>query len=80
MNKRKVRGVVKYLVKWKGFMVKHDSWEREKDLENTKEVVAEFEERMSIEVRRQEKLDRTEERDFRREELPEKYMAKMLYG
>ena len=75
-----MRGVVKYLVKWKGFMVKHDSWEREKDLENTKEVVAEFEERMSIEVRRQEKLDRTEERDFRREELPEKYMAKMLYG
>ena len=80
MNKRKVRGVVRYLVRWKGFIVKHDSWEREKDLENTKEVVAEFEERMSIEVRRQEKLDRTEERDFRREELPEKYMAKMLYG
>ena len=48
-------------------MVKHDSWEREKDLENTKEVVAEFEERMSIEIRRQEKLNRTEERDFRRE-------------
>jgi len=35
---------------------------------------------MSIEVRRQKKLDRTEERDFRRGELPEKYMAKMLYG
>ena len=61
-------------------MVKHDSWEREKDLENTKDVVAEFEERMSIEIRRQEKLNKIEERDFRRGELPGKYMAKMLYG
>ena len=80
MNKRKVRGVVRYLVRWKRFMVKHDSWEREKDLENTKDVVAEFEERMSIEIRRQEKLNKIEERDFRRGELPGKYMAKMLYG
>jgi len=35
---------------------------------------------MNAEVRRQEKLNMAEERDFRREELPEKYMAKMLYG
>jgi len=34
---------------------------------------------MNAEVRRQEKLNIAEERDFRREELPEKYMAKMLY-
>jgi len=34
---------------------------------------------MSAEVIRQEKLDMTEEKDFRRGELPEKYMAKMLY-
>ena len=34
---------------------------------------------MSAEVRRQEKLDRMEEKDFRREKLPGKYMAKMLY-
>ena len=33
-------------------MVEHDSWEKEEDLENTKEVVAKFERRMSIEVRR----------------------------
>ena len=36
LNKRKVREVVKYLVQWKEFMVEHDSWEKEKDLENTK--------------------------------------------
>ena len=35
---------------------------------------------MNTEVRRQEKLDRAEEKDFRRGELPEKYTAKMLYG
>jgi len=31
-------------------MTKHDSWEKEEDLENTKEVVAEFEERVNTEV------------------------------
>jgi len=40
----------------------------------------EFERRMNVEVRRQEKLDMVEERDFRREELLEKFMAKILYG
>jgi len=44
------------------------------------EAVEEFEERMNAKVRRQEKLDMTEERDFRRGELPGKFMAKMLYG
>ena len=71
---------MKYLVWWKGFTTKHDSWEKEKDLENIKEVVAEFKERMSTEVRRQEKLDLAEERNFRREKLLGKYIAKILYG
>jgi len=60
-------------------MVEHDSWKREEDLENTKEVVAKFEGRINAKVRRQEKLDIMEERDFRRGELLEKYMTKMLY-
>ena len=38
-----------------------------------------FERKMNAEVRRQEKLDMAEERDFRREKLPEKYMVKILY-
>jgi len=59
-------------------MAKHNSWKKEEDLENVKELVAEFEGRMSTEVRRQEKLDMAEEKDFRRGELPVKYMAKML--
>ena len=48
LNKRKVRGAVKYLVWWKGFMVEHNSWKKEEDLKNIKEVVAEFKGRMSI--------------------------------
>jgi len=31
--------------------VEHDSWKREENLENTKEIVAEFEGRLNIEVR-----------------------------
>ena len=60
-------------------MVEHDIWKREEDLENVKEVVVEFEGKMSIKVRRQEKLDMVEERDFRKGELLGNYMTKMLY-
>ena len=35
---------------------------------------------MNIEVRRQEKLEMAEEKDFRRGKLLEKFTAKMLYG
>jgi len=35
---------------------------------------------MSVEVRKQEKLDMTEKKEFRRRKLPGKYMVKMLYG
>ena len=47
---------------------------------DAKETITEFERRMSAEIRRQEKLDLAEEKDFRREELPERYTAKILYG
>ena len=60
-------------------MVEHNSWEKKEDLENVKELVAEFKERISTKVRRQEKLDMVEEKDFRKGELLEKYMAKILY-
>jgi len=44
------------------------------------EALEEFKGRMSAEVRRQERIDMAEERDFRRGELPGKFMARMLYG
>ena len=48
-------------------------------MENIREVLEEFEGRMNTEVRRQEKLDIAEEKNFRRGELPGKFIAKMLY-
>jgi len=60
-------------------MVEYNIWAREKDLENAKKVVAKFERRINTEVRQQEKLNMMEKRDFRREELLGKFMAKMLY-
>ena len=80
LNKIKVRRVEKYLVRWKGFMAENNIWEKEEDLENAKELVDEFEGRLNVEVRRQEKLDTAEKKNFRREELPGRFMAKMLYG
>ena len=80
LNKRKIRGVEKYLVQWKGFIAEGEFWERKEDLKNARKALEEFEERMNAEVRRQEKIDIAEKRDFRRGELPEKFMARMLYG
>ena len=59
--------------------MEYDIWKKEENLENAKKAVVEFKKRLSIEVRKQEKLDLAEEQDFRRRELPEKYMAKILY-
>jgi len=80
LNKKKMRGVEKYLVQWKGFTVEHDTWERKEDLGNVEEALEEFKGRMSAEVRRQERIDIAEKRDFRRKELPGKFTVRMLYG
>jgi len=42
-------------------MAEHDTWEREEDFGNVKEIVVDFEKRISAEVRRQEKLEVAEE-------------------
>ena len=57
LNKRKIRGVERYLVRWKGFMVEYNIWKREEDLENIRELVDKFEERLVAKVRKQEKVD-----------------------
>jgi len=51
LNKRKIWGVEKYLVCWKRFTAENDTWEKEEDLENVRELVDEFEGRISAEVR-----------------------------
>ena len=66
-------------------MVENDTWEKEEDLEHAREPVDEFEERLSTEVRQQEGVEQKiklnpEAEEFKRMELPGKYMAKLLYG
>ena len=61
-------------------MVEHDTWKRREDLGNAKEVLKEFKGRVNAKVRRQEKIDRAGEQNYRRGELLGKFMAQMLYG
>jgi len=42
--------MMKYLVCWKGFTAKHNTWGRKEDLGNTKEVVADFKKRINAKV------------------------------
>ena len=60
-------------------MVEHNTWEKREDLGNVGDALEEFEGRMNMEVRRQEKLDMAKKRDFRRRKLPRKFTAKILY-
>jgi len=75
LNKKKIRGVEKYLIWWKGFTAEGDTWERREDLKNAEELIKEFEQEEVV-VRREVE----EEGEYRRMELPGKYMAKLLYG
>ena len=60
-------------------MVENDTWEKKEDLGNTREALEEFEGRMNAEVRKQKKLNIAEEKNFRRGELLEKFITKILY-
>ena len=75
LNKKKIRGVEKYLIRWKGFTAEGGTWERRENLKNTEKLIEEFK-KGGIEVRRQE----GEVEEYRRMELLGKYTAKLLYG
>ena len=80
LNKKKMRGVEKYLIQWKGFTAEGDTWERRENLKNVEELIEEFE-KGGVEVRWQEKVEKKKELDkYRRMELPGKYTVKLLYG
>ena len=42
LNKKKMRGVEKYLIQWKGFTAEGDIWEKRENL-NAEELIEEFE-------------------------------------
>ena len=66
---------MKYLVQWKGFTAEYNSWEKEEDLENARELVTEFEGRIDVEVRKQEKF-----RYGRGKRLQERGVTRKIYG
>ena len=43
LNKKKIRGVEKYLIWWKEFIAEGDTWERRENLKNAEEMIKEFE-------------------------------------
>jgi len=47
LNKRKIRGKDKFLVRWKGFTAEGDTWESRENLKNAGDVLREFEEQYS---------------------------------
>jgi len=76
LNKKKFREKDRYLVHWKEYTTEEDTWEPRENLENTKDLVEKFEEKYGKESRQTRKENHKE---FYRGELPEKYMAKILY-
>ena len=51
LNKRKVRGKDKFLVRWKGFTAEGDTWENIENLQNAGDLLREFEEEYSRDSR-----------------------------
>jgi len=79
LNKRRVRGKDKFLVRWKGFTAESNTWEGRENLKNAKGVIKEFEKeyRQDMEdVARQER----EEETFKHGELLGRFTARTLYG
>ena len=77
LNKRKFRGKDRYLVWWKGYIAKENTWESKENLGNTRNLVERFEE----EYREESKWARKEDyKKSYRGELLERYIAKILYG
>ena len=59
--------------------MEQNTWEKRENLENAKKALKKFKGQMNAEVRRQERIEMVEEREFRRRELLGRYTAKLLY-
>ena len=78
---------MRYLVKWKGYTAEGNTWKRLENLKNTREKIEEFEkgrfeeEIQRIRVKKGKKMKlNPEAEEFRRGELLERYIVKLLYG
>jgi len=87
LNRQEGREKMKYLVKWKEYTAEENTWEGLENLKNARKKIEEFEKgRFEEEIRRirvkkgKEMKLNLEAEEFRRGELPGRYMAKLLYG
>jgi len=86
LDRQEKRGKTKYLVKWKGYTAEENTWEGLENLKNVGRKIEEFEkgrfeeeiQRIRMKKGKETKLN-PEAEEFRRGELPGKYIAKMLY-
>jgi len=78
LNKRRVRGKDKYLVRWKGFIAESDTWEGRENLKNAKEAIEEFKKKYQRDME-DVVWQECEETTFKHGELPGKFTVKMLY-
>ena len=86
LDKQERREKTKYLVKWKGYTVEENTWEGLENLKNAMEKIEEFEKeifeeeiwRIRMKKGKEMKLN-LEAEEFRREELPGRCTAKLLY-
>ena len=80
MNKRKVQGRDKYLVRQKGCTAEEDTWESRENLKNIMKLVEEFEKEYSREEENEVRQQEAEEdREMFSRKLSRRYMAKLLY-
>jgi len=87
LDRQEKRGKTKYLVKWKGYIAEGNTWERLENLKNAGSKIEEFEkgkfekeiQRIRMKKGKETKLN-PEAEEFRRGELPGRYIAKLLYG
>ena len=87
MDRQEKRGKTKYLIKWKGYTAEENTWEGLENLKNAMGKIEEFEKgRFEEEIRRirmkkgKEMRLNPEAEEFKRGELPGRYIAKLLYG
>ena len=87
LDRQERRGKMKYLVKWKEYTAEENTWKGLENLKNVMEKIEEFEkERFEEEIQRirikkgKEMKLNLEAEEFKRGELPGRYIVKLLYG